>query len=80
MIENQASSKREVWEQWDWIWHLTSYFGWVYPENLGSVLQRTNNHYFYHMGEAAAVRQLLDHTGYPEVMADEGAIDYYPER
>ena len=57
-----------------------NYFGWVYPENLGSVLQRTNNHYFYHMGEAAAVRQLLDHTGYPEVMADEGAMDYYPER
>ena len=25
MTENQASSKREVWEQWDWIWHLTSY-------------------------------------------------------
>ena len=25
MTENQARSKREVWEQWDWIWHLTSY-------------------------------------------------------
>ena len=25
MTENQAISKREVWEQWDWIWHLTSY-------------------------------------------------------
>lgn len=57
-----------------------NYFGMEYPENLGSVLQRTNNHYFYHMGEVAAVRQLLDHTGYPEVMAEEGAMDYYPER
>lgn len=25
MTENQASSKREVWEQWDWVWHLTGY-------------------------------------------------------
>ncbi|WP_420628048.1 ATP-binding protein [Candidatus Leptofilum sp.] len=25
MTENQANTKREVWEQWDWIWHLTSY-------------------------------------------------------
>ena len=54
-----------------------NYFGMEYPENLGSVLQRTNNHYLFHMGEVAAVRQLLDHTGYPEVMAEEGAMDYY---
>ncbi len=25
MAENQVSSKREVWEQWDWVWHLTGY-------------------------------------------------------
>ncbi len=25
MIGNQETSKREVWEQWDWIWHLISY-------------------------------------------------------
>lgn len=25
MIENPTASKREVWEQWDWVWHLTSY-------------------------------------------------------
>ena len=25
MTENQASSKREVWEQWDWVWHLSGY-------------------------------------------------------
>lgn len=23
--ENQVSGKREVWEQWDWVWHLSSY-------------------------------------------------------
>ena len=25
MTENQVSSNREVWEQWDWVWHLTGY-------------------------------------------------------
>ncbi len=25
MIENQTNDKREVWEQWDWVWHLTGY-------------------------------------------------------
>ncbi len=25
MIENQVNRKREVWEQWDWVWHLTGY-------------------------------------------------------
>ena len=25
MTENQTDTKREVWEQWDWIWHLGSY-------------------------------------------------------
>lgn len=25
MTENQVISKREVWEQWDWVWHLAGY-------------------------------------------------------
>lgn len=25
MIENQASRQREVWEKWDWVWHLAGY-------------------------------------------------------
>ncbi|WP_420645596.1 histidine kinase [Candidatus Leptofilum sp.] len=25
MIKNQAKDKREVWEKWDWVWHLTGY-------------------------------------------------------
>ncbi len=25
MIENETLPKREVWEQWDWVWHLTGY-------------------------------------------------------
>ena len=25
MTENETPSKREVWERWDWVWHLTGY-------------------------------------------------------
>ena len=25
MIENETPPKREVWERWDWVWHLTGY-------------------------------------------------------
>ena len=25
MTENQATSKRGVWEQWDWVWHVAAY-------------------------------------------------------
>ena len=25
MTENQASSNRDVWEQWDWVWHVSAY-------------------------------------------------------
>jgi signal transduction histidine kinase len=25
MTENQATPKREVWEQWDWVWHVAAY-------------------------------------------------------
>ena len=25
MIENNGKEKKEVWEQWDWVWHVTAY-------------------------------------------------------
>ena len=25
MTENQATPKRGVWEQWDWVWHVATY-------------------------------------------------------
>ena len=25
MINNQENKKRDVWEQWDWVWHLSGY-------------------------------------------------------
>ena len=56
-----------------------NYFGQAYPENVGAVLQRVNNHYFYHNGEAAAIRQLLDQN-FAEVMNEVGAMTYVSEK
>ena len=50
------------------------------PENLGAILQRVNNHYFFHIGEASAIRQLLEHTRFPEVMSDFNSVTYRPEQ
>jgi uncharacterized damage-inducible protein DinB len=42
-----------------------------HAESVGSMLRRTTYHYFYHLGEAMAVRQMLGHTDLPEFV---GAI------
>lgn len=34
-----------------------------YKESIGTRLQRTTYHYWYHMGESQAIRQMLGHTG-----------------
>ena len=48
--------------------------------NIGTFLRRTTYHYWYHLGEAMAVRQALGHTGLPQFV---GNIDrrapYAPE-
>lgn len=52
--------------------------GW--ETNVGSLLLRVIYHYWYHIGEIMAIRQLLGHTGLPEFI---GNIDteapYRPE-
>ena len=37
---------------------------------FGSLLQRTIYHYWYHIGENAAIRQNLGHTGLPDFVGD----------
>jgi uncharacterized damage-inducible protein DinB len=37
---------------------------------FGSLLQRTIYHYWYHIGENAAIRQSLGHTGLPDFVGD----------
>ncbi len=48
--------------------------------NVGTFLLRTTYHYWYHLGEAMAVRQLLGHTNLPDFVGDIDALaPYGPE-
>ncbi len=48
--------------------------------SVGTFLHRTTYHYWYHLGEALAVRQLLGHGSLPEFVGDiDGEAPYRPE-
>ncbi|HVX30166.1 MAG TPA: DinB family protein [Nitrolancea sp.] len=54
---------------------LTEHFmmnGKQVPENIGTRILRTTYHYWFHNGEAQAVRQLLGHSDLPEFVGDIG--------
>jgi len=48
-------------------------------ENIGTLLMRNIYHYWYHTGEAAAVRQMLGHANLPDFVGDMSAAAYRPE-
>jgi uncharacterized damage-inducible protein DinB len=48
-------------------------------ENIGTLLMRNIYHYWYHTGEASAIRQVLGHAPLPEFVGDMGAVAYHPE-
>ena len=48
-------------------------------ENIGTLLLRNIYHYWYHTGEASAVRQMLGHANVPEFVGDMSAAAYKPE-
>lgn len=49
-------------------------------EPLGSMIQRVIYHYWYHNGEAAAIRQMLGHTDLPKFIGNIGGeAPYRPE-
>jgi hypothetical protein len=49
-------------------------------QSVGSALRRMTYHYWYHIGEIQAIRQLLGHTGLPEYVGDiESHAPYRPE-
>lgn len=51
-----------------------------FRESIGSQLRRTTYHYWYHMGESQAIRQLLGHTGLPSFVGDiHDKAPYIPE-
>jgi hypothetical protein len=49
-------------------------------QSVGSALRRLTYHYWYHVGEIHAVRQMLGHVGPPEYVGDlETEAPYRPE-
>jgi hypothetical protein len=49
-------------------------------ETPGTRLHRTTYHYWFHLGESQAVRQLLGHTKLPTFVGGFGKSPYRPER
>lgn len=50
------------------------------PESVGTLLQRNLYHYWFHIGEAHAIRQMLGHTSLPEFVGNMSAAAYRPEQ
>ena len=48
-------------------------------ESIGTMLLRNTYHYWYHLGEGRAIRQLLGHTGLPEFVGDMSEALYRSE-
>lgn len=58
---------------------LAGYFsegGVQFPESIGTMLLRNIYHYWYHIGEARTIRELLGHTGLPEYVGDMSRANY----
>jgi uncharacterized damage-inducible protein DinB len=49
-------------------------------ENIGTLLLRNIYHYWFHIGEAHAIRQMLGHTDLPQFVGDMSSAFYRPEQ
>ena len=49
------------------------------PESIGTMILRNTYHYWYHLGEAHAIRQMLGHGELPQFVGDMSAAIYRPE-
>jgi hypothetical protein len=61
---------------------LTRHLSWQgqpRPESIGTMLLRNTYHYWYHLGEACAIRQMLGHRDLPEFVGDMTQAQYRPE-
>jgi len=79
-------SLAEMWETWQTVTsaadrfldtltseRLVNYFEWQgqpVRENIGTMLFRNIHHYWFHLGEAHAIRQMLGHTDLPQFVGD----------
>jgi uncharacterized damage-inducible protein DinB len=48
------------------------------PESIGTSLYRNIYHYWFHCGEAHAIRQMLGHTDLPQFVGDMSQALYHP--
>jgi uncharacterized damage-inducible protein DinB len=46
------------------------------PEDVGKTLLRNINHYWFHTGEAHAIRQMLGHKDLPQFVGDLSKVEY----
>lgn len=62
---------------------LDSYYQWRgkdISDSVGTLLQRVIYHYWYHTGEAMAIRQMLGHTNLPEFVGSFSEQAHYRPR
>lgn len=60
---------------------LLEHFQWQgepLKESIGTMLQRTIYHYWYHLGEVHAIRQMLGHRDLPEFVGDMRGAPFKP--
>ena len=50
------------------------------PESIGTMMHRNIYHYWFHIGEARTIRQMLGHSELPEYVGDLSAGVYQPEQ
>ena len=50
-----------------------------HPESIGTSLRRVTYHYWFHLGESQAVRQLLGHRDLPQFVGEINRAPYVPE-
>ncbi len=58
---------------------LTTYFEWQgqrRPEDVGTLLLRNIYHYWFHAGEAHAIRQMLGHPDLPQFVGNMTGVEY----
>jgi uncharacterized damage-inducible protein DinB len=84
----------EMWEVWHLVTRtadkfldtlseprLLTHLAWTgkpVQESIGTLLQRNIYHYWYHLGEAHAVRQMLGHGELPQFVGDMSPAKYRP--
>jgi hypothetical protein len=49
------------------------------PEDVGTSLLRNIDHYWFHLGEAHAIRQMLGHSDLPQFVGDMSEVRFCPE-